>query len=254
MGNNNSDLWPAREAELKALCADDSLTYRDIGKLMGITADQAQARARKLGFREARVGKVRAQQRAKARTEARACQPRRANRKDEHGWPWTDELVEQLKALLRENHSNAEIAEHMGFGLTAGSVSKKLSRLKLSYLRVRPQKPARPIAVEASRARHNISPFRLTDRQRSVAPPEPLPPERPHLGEVVPLERLGPTSCRFPIGTPGEPGFGFCGCQKFVGGPYCPTHARVCFTGLPVKPKRAQVDPSDRRRAVERFA
>ena len=43
------------------------------------------------------------------------------------------------------------------------------------------------------------------------------------------LELVGPRDCRFPIGTPGKPGFKFCRQPRHDDGPYCLHHARLCY-------------------------
>lgn len=37
--------------------------------------------------------------------------------------------------------------------------------------------------------------------------------------------------CVFPLGNPGEPGFGFCGEPTVGGRPYCAHHCRVAYVG-----------------------
>jgi GcrA cell cycle regulator len=53
----------------------------------------------------------------------------------------------------------------------------------------------------------------------------------------VALLELGPNHCRFPLGTPGEATFGFCGKRKEVG-PYCMEHALTCYTHTERVPRR----------------
>lgn len=43
------------------------------------------------------------------------------------------------------------------------------------------------------------------------------------------LELVGPRDCRFPIGTPGKPGFKFCRQPRHGDGPYFLHHARICY-------------------------
>lgn len=58
--------------------------------------------------------------------------------------------------------------------------------------------------------------------------------KRPIAPVVVPglrhLADLGARDCRFPIGNPGEPGFGFCGREVAApSAPYCRHHAALCY-------------------------
>jgi hypothetical protein len=46
---------------------------------------------------------------------------------------------------------------------------------------------------------------------------------------------LEPHHCRYPVGDPATPAFGFCGETKFPGLPYCETHANRCRPGATVR-------------------
>ena len=46
---------------------------------------------------------------------------------------------------------------------------------------------------------------------------------------MLPLRQLRDDQCRWPIGDPKEAGFGFCGCQKAAGIPYCGHHAAIAY-------------------------
>lgn len=55
-------------------------------------------------------------------------------------------------------------------------------------------------------------------------------------GRPSPIRRQTPTMtalqenmCRWPIGTPGQPGFRFCGQPTAAGRPYCGTHCTVAY-------------------------
>lgn len=45
----------------------------------------------------------------------------------------------------------------------------------------------------------------------------------------VRLADLEAHHCRYPVGDPQSPDFGFCGQQVKAGKPYCPTHAERCY-------------------------
>jgi len=64
----------------------------------------------------------------------------------------------------------------------------------------------------------------------------------PQSGPVVGLLELKEHSCRWPIGEPDQPGFGFCGCRKAEGSPYCEHHSAKAFK------------PTARRRVAEKEA
>lgn len=74
---------------------------------------------------------------------------------------------------------------------------------------------------------------------------EPLPEERPHTAPVVALVDLGRCMCRWPIGNPGDVGFGFCGKPAPKGDSYCAPHRARAY----VKPK---IDAKELRRSLRR--
>mgnify|MGYP001588206255 CR=1 FL=1 len=43
------------------------------------------------------------------------------------------------------------------------------------------------------------------------------------------LALVGPRDCRYPIGTPGSPGFAFCRQPRHENRPYCLHHLRLCI-------------------------
>ena len=49
-------------------------------------------------------------------------------------------------------------------------------------------------------------------------------------GLVKDIMDLKHHSCRWPIGTPGEEGFSYCGRKAAEGGPYCEHHAAIAYT------------------------
>ena len=49
--------------------------------------------------------------------------------------------------------------------------------------------------------------------------------------ELVSLEELTTTQCRYPVGDPFKPGFGFCGKPVIeLGESYCHLHDEICHT------------------------
>lgn len=57
------------------------------------------------------------------------------------------------------------------------------------------------------------------------------PPDRP----PVALEDLG-DGCKWPLGDPHQPTFGFCGASRDGKGPYCPRHHAIAYTAAPARP------------------
>jgi hypothetical protein len=60
--------------------------------------------------------------------------------------------------------------------------------------------------------------------------PEPLPIQPVEdVARVHEVNDLESHHCCWPVGDPREPGFGFCGCNKMLGQPYCKPHMdRAC--------------------------
>jgi GcrA cell cycle regulator len=55
----------------------------------------------------------------------------------------------------------------------------------------------------------------------------PPPPEEPP--NPLPLIELEEHHCRWPLGDPREPDFGFCARARIAGMPYCPGHCAIAF-------------------------
>lgn len=126
---------------------------------------------------------------------------------------WTDERVELLKEMWTAGYSARQIAEKLG-GTTRNAVIGKANRLGLS----KPTKSA------------------ITRKQKREAQRPPVV-EIPGPGAT--LLNLTSTTCRWPQGHPGEPGFAFCGARTAPGQPYCPYHASIAYQS-PNKDRRQQ--------------
>lgn len=142
---------------------------------------------------------------------------------------WSAEAVEALKALWADpDLSAADVARRLG--VTRNAVLGKIHRLGLSKPR-----SSRLSARLASVRRPARPPHR-----RAKAPPTQAPVASvsgmPELAAplVSLLEDLPGRACRWPIGDPREPAFGFCG-RPAAGGPYCAAHAAVAYRGPGVK-------------------
>ena len=168
-----------------------------------------------------------------------------------HPEGWTDARVAKLSELHDLGWSYGEIARALGH-VTRNAVCGKINRLGLARTpeqsalnnsrgqlkriatmtgeavaafgqrppkRAAEPKPPAP-AVRHMPARPRPTPPRLV----VVEKPEPAP-SRP----VVPFEALKPSGCKFPIGTPGRPSFGYCGERQAIGKPYCPACCRIAY-------------------------
>ncbi len=70
---------------------------------------------------------------------------------------------------------------------------------------------------------------------------------------VVSLMDLGPNACKWPMGDPLQPGFGFCGQFAEDGKPYCTAHRHRAYTASlpPMAPLRQRVGASARRTSFD---
>ncbi len=172
---------------------------------------------------------------------------------------WTRRRVAVLTKLWEAGYSASQVATLLG-GVTRSAVLGKAHRLGLAG---RDQAaPPRQVAPELTKAAPAAKPTaaalrapptkedphvtRVTAAKLQAAvdapPPAPLPQEPVQdtaRVDLVALLDLKPHQCRWPIGTPGQPGFGFCGCPMGAREPYCPDHATKAWTGLPPKAPRS---------------
>jgi GcrA cell cycle regulator len=152
---------------------------------------------------------------------------------------WNEERVETLKKLWGEGFSASQIAAQLG-GVTRNAVIGKVHRLGLAGRAkpapasganaARPRKPRGASAgLRVSRAvvRGNTA---LAQAYELEFEPEPeLADNVIPLGQRRSLLELNETTCRWPIGDPGNPDFFFCGGPKIGSLPYCAYHARLAY-------------------------
>lgn len=152
---------------------------------------------------------------------------------------WTDERVEQLKKLWADGLSASECARHIG-GMSRNAVIGKVTRLGLPGRKVKVRRPARdPFNTEDRRTERKTAPRAVPKKSTINWRAEPLPDVPVTDVARVALADLEPHHCRWPIGDPKHASFGFCGCKKVEGLPYCNAHAHRAYTPVdPTKPKR----------------
>ena len=128
---------------------------------------------------------------------------------------WTDERVAELSKLWQEGYSARQIAESLGEGITRNAVIGKANRLGLS----KPSKSS------------------VTRQQRQKERAEKVLQLQPPIDEGATIFSLTASTCRWPIGDPGDLDFHFCGANSNVGQPYCDYHAAMAYQ--PPKAKNA---------------
>ena len=156
---------------------------------------------------------------------------------------WSDERVERLKKLWSDGLSASQIAAELAGGVTRNAVIGKVHRLGLSgrgktpsNAQPRPRKatrpPSHPLTLGGGAARPNnpIAKF-MAVRPEPEIQAEPIVDDEimVPVSERVTIMELRETMCRWPIGDPTKPDFGFCGGRAVTGLPYCAAHCRVAY-------------------------
>lgn len=142
---------------------------------------------------------------------------------------WTEERVELAKQLFEAGATASQAASRIG-GITRNAMIGKWHRMGL--LRAPKQR-------SIMRAKKPITRKERIARTPKRLPPsffaEPLPPPVETDIARVALAELERHHCRFPVGDPKDPTFGFCGCKPIDGLPYCEPHARRAYTPATLK-------------------
>lgn len=158
------------------------------------------------------------------------------------------------QALMVEMWNNggltaSDIARRLGKGLTRNSVVAKAWRLRGSGVYIR----ARGFENNGAKKKKKQGKLPVTLLRRVRVAPKPKPATqlemamravsfKPAQDDTKPAIRgvheLEAHHCRWPIGTPGEADFGFCGADRFMALSYCPKHCAMGYQAP--SPVRAQ--------------
>lgn len=138
---------------------------------------------------------------------------------------WTAERVEKLKQLWKEGLSGARIAAAIGCD-SRSAVIGKVHRLGLSG-RITTSRKAMSERQSQNRRVQNRATRVQTVAALLQSAPLPIPPASDVA--TVSFADLEDHHCRWPVGDPRQAGFGFCGCPKVSGLPYCEGHAKRAF-------------------------
>jgi GcrA cell cycle regulator len=139
---------------------------------------------------------------------------------------WTTDRIEALKVHFQAGLSCREIANEIG--VSRNAVIGKISRLNLTrdkggVIRGKKEPAGAPRPRGAQRLRQILL-------RSFPSAPEPEGPDEPiHNGHTCSLFELSKETCRWPISTPGQADFCFCGNTPIEGMPYCPGHSRLAY-------------------------
>jgi len=160
------------------------------------------------------------------------------------GVDWTDDRIELLKKLYADGLSAGQIANEIGYPCTRNAVIGKVYRLGL-------QRQNAGTGINNGNAREavirRVIKRKRRQRQSTMQIEAPQPPviegERiednsalAQFNADIPfavrrtLQELDSDTCRWPCGTPGDPGFFFCGLKPLGGLPYCNFHSRCAYS------------------------
>lgn len=172
---------------------------------------------------------------------------------------WIDERVEQLTNLWSDGLSATQIAAIMGEGITRNAVIGKVTRLQLNKTsphrtsadsrRQQTQvnnrnagagkpRPAVQIGPRTSHRNKNSTngasiKHRIETRRDVYAEMDAdVGIDVTHLlgrGACDATMKLTVHTCKWPVGDPMHPAFGYCGQPPIEGKPYCETHARRAY-------------------------
>lgn len=166
---------------------------------------------------------------------------------------WTDEIDELMRANWMTGISATNCAKliHARFGVEftrmaiIGRATRRGYQTTGSNRLGRPRDPNKLYPVKRKKPRRTIAP-RLGAPRIAI---EPAPPAQPHnkptASRNMTLLELGPHDCRYPTSPDDATSHLFCGATQHGDGPYCFSHAQVCYRATQrMMENPAQVPPS----------
>ena len=138
---------------------------------------------------------------------------------------WTTERIELLKGHFAAGLSCRQIANEIG--VSRNAVIGKLSRLNLT----REKKPTMRRAGEKTGRPRSVPrlQYRILRNLFAEVPMADEGEQAIQSEQHCSLLELSEERCRWPINSPGEEGFCFCGNQPLDGLPYCAGHSRLAY-------------------------
>jgi GcrA cell cycle regulator len=141
---------------------------------------------------------------------------------------WTDERLELLKSCFAAGLSCRQIADDIG--VTRNAVIGKLNRLNLTREKSGEEQRTDRNETPKGRRRGSVPRLQYQLLQKLYAEPQPAAGDEPiHQEHRCSLLELSEQRCRWPINTPGEKDFCFCGNPPLKDLPYCRGHSRLAY-------------------------
>jgi GcrA cell cycle regulator len=144
------------------------------------------------------------------------------------GVAWSGRRIGLLKELWAAGMTATDIAARLR--ISRAAVLGKMFRLRLGPVRGAKLSKTKPDAASLGRRRRG--------RRYAEVEIKPAAPVAPAIARGKTLFELTNHSCRWPIGSPGTPGFRFCGeagADLENARPYCERHAKRAYV-KPAKP------------------
>jgi GcrA cell cycle regulator len=139
---------------------------------------------------------------------------------------WNAARIERLCARWAQGLSAGTIASELGTSRSA--VLGKIHRLKLPAPQSK-QRPAHGGARGGQRGLRGRGMSALQKALRALDADGAHPDSDKAFGVPCSLLDLGASTCRWPVGTPGEPDFAFCGAAPHPQYPYCLAHCLIAY-------------------------
>jgi GcrA cell cycle regulator len=153
---------------------------------------------------------------------------------------WSEDDIATLTLLWLRGHPAKEIAQKLGGEMTGGAVIAEAKRRglqargRVTYRRAEFGKPKPPARVRSADG---------VTLERLPMPEPTLEDLATPLAQRRTLLELSASTCKWPIGEPGEAGFFFCGAQPIDALPYCAAHCgRAFLRAAPVRDDGARHD------------
>ena len=147
--------------------------------------------------------------------------------------PWPTEVEEEAIRLWEAGKTAGEIA--VALDRSRNAIIGKLNRLGIipsGRAGVIADMAMRRVAEKRERTRRTPLPAPRSSKWRHLKMVDSTDEGRADLISILDITRR---TCRWPIGDPKEPGFGFCGRRSLDGEPYCAEHlvrSRAQYFGL----------------------